>query len=270
MLAGFDVSKWQTPSLWDWPALRALNEASPVFIIARATYGSGQLDKHFVEYAQRCKDNGIMFGAYHFYRQTQSVEAQLGAFQKQIDAIGGLHAGNLFPVLDMESNAPNGDGSPNAKVWNRACDEIGDAWKKEYGGCILYYSSYFPDMLGAHKGDTGWHWMKEPGYLHWLADYSVKDGAPRHPYTPDWNLHQPKPRATKLYMKGGAPVDTNFLNGSVTKLLIPPGHVTPGGDLDPGIPPIVPECDDGELEAYRARVLAATDSAIASLKTLRD
>lgn len=213
---GFDVSHWQNPDNWDQDALAEASAAMRLarghglFLIARATYGANTEDDTFVRYHEIAQDCGLVFGAYMFYRQTHSAEQQLAAWQRQMDRIGGLHEGNVYPVLDMEHNGANGDGSPSAKLWNRACDAIGDAWKDEYGGAVLYYSSFFPDYLGAHKRETGWQWMHEPGYHHWLADYSSGDGNPRNPYTPMVAMHQPKPRRTKMYAGGQVDVDHNF------------------------------------------------------------
>ncbi len=214
-----DVSKWQDPSKFDWAALKKRGVTG---MIARASYGKNTADSRFVAFAERIRAEGLVFGAYHFYRQTHSVEEQMATFNRQLDAIGGLQPGDFFPVLDMEHNGANGDGAPKAKLWNRACDEIGDAWKAEYGGCILYYSSFFPEWLGAKAGwDRGdpiddWTWMLEPGYRHWLADYSCDPGSPRGPYSPRWHIHQPKPRKVPEYHSGKAEVDYDVMNPDAT------------------------------------------------------
>lgn len=213
---GFDVSKWQTPSKWDWPALAAISQrhreyaGRPLILIARATYGAKMVDPRFGEYVELAREHGLLVGAYHFYRQIHSARNQLTAWDRAMDLIADLGPGELLPVLDMESNEPNGDGRPAKDSWNRDCKLIAETWRERYGGCILYYSSYFPDLLYAHRGDGGWKWMLDDGYAHWLADYSSEPGKPRTPYTDCWHLHQPAPRPVPQYAGGIHPVDCDY------------------------------------------------------------
>jgi len=279
--AGLDVSKWQNPEAFDWVALgehhQRLTEetGTGLLFIARATYGAHTEDKRFVRFHELCKRHGLIFGAYHFYRQVHSVESQLAAWQRQMDRIGGLVVGDLLPTLDMEHNGVNGDGDPVKQTWNRACDEIGDGWKDAHGGAILYYSSYFPDWLGAHQGHQGWKWMHEPGYYYWLADYSSPPGAPRSPYQPKddagkrvWHLHQPKPRPISMYSKGQADIDRDFANPSGTcsldELRIKPTMRT----VDSGCPEVQPETDDWDRALDQLREGCAVIAAAAG-KLLR-
>ena len=236
---GFDLSHHQDPARWDKSALRDLNaelqetRGHRLFWCVRASYGAKTADRQFARHVELGREIGATVGVYHFYRQVHSVEDQLTLFNKQLELVGGIQPGDAFPCLDMEDNRVNGDGRPNKKIWNDACDKIGDAWKSLYGGCILYYSAYFPDQLDAHKGDVDWKWMQEPGYKHWLADYSVPDGAPRHPYTPAWHAHQPKPRTTPYYK--GAVVDVDIIKGELASELVIPGSL-PDSPIDPAAP----------------------------------
>jgi lysozyme len=246
---GFDVSKWQPPTNWDWSAVDDLNaelkatKGRSLIFVARASYGARLLDKRFAKYAELARKHGLLFGAYHFYRQVHSVEDQMRVWEKAMEQIDDLQPGELYPVLDMEDNAINGDGRVNKRLWNRACDEIGDAWAMRYGGCILYYSSFFPDMLDAYKKDAEWEWMQEEGYFHWLADYSSEPGYPRTPYTDEWHLHQARPRVVPMYR--GGPVDANFAPSDldVQELLIPEGICKP---KDSGSPEV--HLEDDPLE----------------------
>lgn len=248
-----DVSKWQDPSKFDWDGLTEYSEqlrqttGHPLILIARATYGANMRDERFAQYATISRSRKFIFGAYHFYRQTHSVEAQMAAWNQQMDAIEGLQSGDLFPVLDMEDNRTNGDGRVKKKLWNRACDEIGDALKEEYGGCILYYSSFFPDMLDAHKKDANWRWMQEEGYHHWLADYSRPDGQPRNPYTPTWALHQSKPSPMPFYNRGQSPIDKNFANPDFDLSKLQIGTVDEPTDDDDDAAPTPPFESESEI-----------------------
>jgi hypothetical protein len=210
VIEGIDVSHHQTPQSFDWPALAKRVK----FVIARATYGKAE-DKAFVKYAKLCREHGIPFGGYLFYRQTQSTREQLLLFQKQIKLAGGI---DVLPVLDMEENAKHGDGKPVAATFSAACAEIAYVLKTEYGGVILYYSSYFPEYLGKPKQPVLSSWMLDSSFKHWLADYESKSGLtppgkPRTPYTATWHIHQPRKRRIPEYAL--AELDVNFVNPKV-------------------------------------------------------
>jgi Glycosyl hydrolases family 25 len=216
-IRGWDVSHHQAPDQFDWPAIEQDEELK--FIVARASYGKGTADRQFARFADLVDEHKKIFGAYLFYRQVHSVEDQLNLFSKQIEAIGGLRPGDMFPVLDMETNEPNGDGKPNAKVFSEGCRKIAEAWRHQYGGVILYFSAYFVEWL---KGaDTSW--MRESGTYYWVADYNKPEGSPRNPYFPTWQIHQPNPRTSPYYAKGKIVIDHDVLNSTVDlkKLLIP-------------------------------------------------
>lgn len=214
MIRGLDVSHHQDPKLFDWAALRA---SGVEFMVARAAYGK-TLDRQFVAFAERVRSNGIKFGAYLFYRQTQTVEEQLAAFNKQLELIGGLKTGDMFPVLDMEDNAANGDGQVNPVLFSNSCFSIANSWREQYGGAILYYSSYFPQKLTANA-----MWRNTPGFYHWLADYGTSahptpPGQPRNPYTPVWHLHQPLPSKDPAYVGGSVVVDHDVANPTLNEI----------------------------------------------------
>jgi GH25 family lysozyme M1 (1,4-beta-N-acetylmuramidase) len=212
---GFDVSSWQLHPKenskdkgFDWP--KVAEQAS--FFIARATYGI-KADTDFHHFAKTVQElRSLPFGAYHFYRQSQSWEDQIAQFRCRLEAIGGLRAGlDLVPTLDLEENNKNGDGWPKPSVFNSSGRAFAEAIRDEYGACIIYMSSFFPEVLGAPKSDK-WKWMLEPGYYFWLADYSVSDGLPRTPYTPEWALHQFRVKPHPLYRNGKEPIDVNVVN----------------------------------------------------------
>jgi GH25 family lysozyme M1 (1,4-beta-N-acetylmuramidase) len=136
MIHGIDVSSWQNPAKFDWPALAK----SGKFLIARASYGK-KPDKTFTRYAALCREHGVVFGAYLFYRQTQTVTDQFAVWNRQLDAIGELLEGDVFPVLDMEENKRNGDGRPNPAVRSsttRAISQTASARRRRtrtWSGC---------------------------------------------------------------------------------------------------------------------------------------
>lgn len=216
MLLGYDVSKFQVPSGWNWKA--------PIgFMIARASYGI-KPDPRFVEYSVLCRANKIPFGSYAFYRQTQDWRKQYEALSTQLK-LASYGPGDLFPAIDLEWNHTNGDGTVDPDKFNTEAKALCEQVRKDHGGCIIYLASYFPENMGARKSND-WKWMLEPGYHHWLADYTqsrkkTPDGGAKSPYLPNWVLHQPLPRPTQLFSKGKFDVDHDFLReGTDLSLLL--------------------------------------------------
>lgn len=231
MIEGFDVSHHQDPEKWDWGGLK---RRGVKFMVARASYGKGTADRRFVRFAELIRTNGIALGAYHFYRQIHSVEEQLAVFEQQIEAIGGLVPGDLYPVLDMEENAINGDGKPKPQIFSEACYRIAHSLRLHYGGVILYYSSYFPEYLGAGRTSDYWtsQFGEQPHFFHWLADYNRDPGKPRTPYTGSWHMHQPKPRSVPEYAGGVQVVDYDVVNPSVELLDLSIKAASPDVSID--------------------------------------
>lgn len=201
MIRGLDISHHQRPELFDWDAV-AKNYG---FVIARASYGAKTRDRNFVQFANRAWNHKIPFGAYHFYRQIHTVTEQLALFYEQLRQAPS--EGMLVPTLDMEENSINGDGRPRPKHFSDSCRAIAEDFVDHFGGCILYYSSYFPEYL---KGHT--EWMKDEHYVHWLADYNREGGDPRTPYTDTWVLHQPRPHKIPEYDQGRTVIDVDYLH----------------------------------------------------------
>lgn len=213
-----DVSYFQDPNL--------LVQGAPIDgIIARGSYGYRKKDPQFLAWQKRTFAEGLPFGAYHFYRQTQLWSTQLQVFLEQLESVD-YGPGNIYPTLDLEGNSQHGDGKPIAKKFNHDARAIAEELRDRYGKCILYMSSFFPEWMGAPKGND-WLWILEDGYLHWLADYSsskglTPPGEPRTPYHEDWHLHQFMPRrhpeihpANKLDVNQPAP------GGNLEDFLIP-------------------------------------------------
>uniref|UniRef100_A0A6M3ILB6 Putative glycoside hydrolase n=1 Tax=viral metagenome TaxID=1070528 RepID=A0A6M3ILB6_9ZZZZ len=212
---GWDVSEWLPPGLWDWEALRAASaervEAGrpPLFIIARATYGT-KVDATVAEYARLCRAHGVVFGAYMFFRQVHTVAEHLAAWTRAMDLVDGLRDGEIVPALDLEDNVAHGDGPVRAAIWNDACPEIVARWRDYYGGAMVYCSSGFPTALGPPAAHA---WMWDPGVRHWVADWAMPDGDPRTPFhRAPWSIHQPMRRASPEFAGGRHAIDVLALS----------------------------------------------------------
>ena len=68
------------------------------FVIAKATQGSRMQDAYYNRYKQGCREQNILFGAYHFYSLHSSATAQADNFIR----FAQLQKGDIVPVLDIE------------------------------------------------------------------------------------------------------------------------------------------------------------------------
>ncbi len=90
---GIDVSHYQKHIDWPTVASQGIN-----FAFIKATEGEFFRDSLFCKNWNEIKDAGIRRGAYHFFRPTVPVEAQVKNFIEAIE----LGHGDLAPVLDVE------------------------------------------------------------------------------------------------------------------------------------------------------------------------
>lgn len=91
---GIDVSHHQ--GTIDWQKVASTGCA---FAYLKATEGATFKDRTFRSNRSRAKASGIITGAYHFFRTSVSVDAQLDNFAA---ALGVVEEGELPPVIDVE------------------------------------------------------------------------------------------------------------------------------------------------------------------------
>lgn len=94
---GIDVSYWQGDI--DWPAVAGTEIK---FAIARISDGD-YLDTQFDTNWPAIKENGLIRGAYQYFRPMEDIELQA---QIVIDAVGMLGPGDLPVTLDVEAQNP--------------------------------------------------------------------------------------------------------------------------------------------------------------------
>ena len=68
------------------------------FVIAKSTQGARYQDPYYKAYKQGARENGMLFGAYHFYSYKAGAIAQAEHFIH----VAQLQSGDLAPVLDIE------------------------------------------------------------------------------------------------------------------------------------------------------------------------
>ncbi len=95
-IRGIDVSHFQ--GVINWQKVAASNVA---FAYTKATDGIGAQDTFFTSNYAGIKSNGILRGAYHFFRPQLDAQAQADSF---LHVVKQLEPGDLPPTLDVEVN----------------------------------------------------------------------------------------------------------------------------------------------------------------------
>lgn len=132
MLVGVDVSHHQDPDRFSPGWSEHVD-----FLIARATYGV-RSDKRFPEFAQMAREAGVVFGAYHFYRQSQRSTEQLEAFDGELKRVS-YGEGDLLPAFDLERNEDY-DGKFNP-ILHRNFLHIASDWAASRGYGVYLYTN---------------------------------------------------------------------------------------------------------------------------------
>lgn len=188
---GFDVSEYQGNI--NWEEAKIVEDTFQLnFVFIRATAGNNKVDTKFKSNWAQAKENGIIRGAYHYYRPNENSIEQAENFIKTVH----LKKGDLPPILDIE-NLPKKQSIDSLKVGLRR-------WltkvEKHYNVKPIIYSgeSYYKDFLEKEFKD----------YYFWIANYNffveeIKD---------HWLFWQFSEKATVPGIKG--PVDLNIYNGT--------------------------------------------------------
>lgn len=169
---GIDVSHHQNPETLDYSKLK---EEGYEWVMVRAAYGKRK-DKKFVAHCEKARAAGLLVGAYIFYRQTQSVEAQFDAFVSQLDMVDW----QIMPVVDLEWNEAY-DGKVSRNKFNRDARELMAKLAEEFGSTVTaYIAPGFFQTLGNPD------WVKE--YPWWVAHFTQAD----KPWCPfkNWDMWQ--------------------------------------------------------------------------------
>ncbi|MGB8510632.1 MAG: GH25 family lysozyme [Pyrinomonadaceae bacterium] len=93
-IRGIDVSHFQ--GVINWQRVSASNVA---FAFTKATDGVGAQDTFFTANYASIKSNGILRGAYHFFRPQLDAKAQADSF---LHVVKQLEPGDLPPAIDVE------------------------------------------------------------------------------------------------------------------------------------------------------------------------
>ncbi|MEZ4368293.1 MAG: GH25 family lysozyme [Kofleriaceae bacterium] len=196
-LLGVDVSKYQTNV--NWAAAKADGVS---FGFARVSDGTANVDAYFEANWAGMRANGIIRGAYQYFRPSVSVAAQA---QLMLDKIGTLEPDDLSPVIDVETASGLSPGEVATKVGQWI--EIVEAATGRRP--IVYTGRYFwRDQVG------GANFLPSP---LWIAHYTSAECPTIPDPWSDWAFWQYTDSGSVDGIAGG--VDVNVFNGSMADLL---------------------------------------------------
>lgn len=212
---GIDVSKWQ--GTIDWARVK---DAGVEYAFIRVSDGVASRDGKFAANWAGAKANGILRGAYQFFRPAQNIQTQA---QLMIDAIGGTYTpGDLPPVIDVEADGGLSPATVAARI---------KTWVDKVEGAtgvkpIVYTGKYFwRDEVG---GPTDY-----VDHALWIAQYTSLCPDLPAPW-PSWTFWQYTDRGRVDGITG--PVDMNRFNGTLDDLKVFASVVPPAPAPTPDEP----------------------------------
>lgn len=165
---GVDVSSWQGAIDWD-----AVANTDVRFAIARVSDGS-YADSRFSANWSEMSRVGLVRGAYQYFRAGQSAASQA---DRMIDAVRDLQAGDLAPVIDVET----ADGQSGSTVVAKVREWLDRVEAGTGRTPIVYAASGFWNTL---PGTSGFD-----RYPLWVANYGVECPSMPEPWG-DWTMWQ--------------------------------------------------------------------------------
>jgi GH25 family lysozyme M1 (1,4-beta-N-acetylmuramidase) len=211
-LRGIDISYYQGTINWDRVKANGVHYA---FI--RVSDGLANPDSQFARNWAEAKRVGVRRGVYQYFRPNRDVIAQADLL---LSRMGPLEAGDLPPVIDVETNS-----GLSASVVSQKVEQWIDYVQSATGVApIIYTGPYFwRDNVGA------------PAYARnhplWIAHYTTGCPLTPEPWT-RWTFHQFTDSGSVDGISGN--VDTNYFNGTAADLAaLGFGGSNPDPDPDP-------------------------------------
>jgi lysozyme len=195
-LTGVDVSTYQGNVNWS-----QVKASGRTFAIVRVSDGLNYPDAKFAQNWPGVKAAGLVRGVYQYFRPGQDANLQAKMLLDKVAAAGGLQAGDLPPVLDVETSDKLAAATVVArvKIWLTAVEKaIGDK-------PIIYTGAHMSDVIGTAFA----------GYELWVANYGVTCPLMPSGWT-DWQFWQNSDSGNVPGISGN--VDTDFFNGSLAQL----------------------------------------------------
>lgn len=153
---GIDVSHHNGAINW-----QKVHAAGIAFAYTKATEGVGLNDTHFTTNYAVIKSNGMLRGAYHFFRPRSDAQAQADSF---LHVVNRLEPGDdLPPTLDVEA-----DDGQSAKVIISGVQKWLDVVEAKLGRTPIIYTS--ASFWNAKLNGT----TQFVTHLLWVAHYTFK------------------------------------------------------------------------------------------------
>ena len=130
------------------------------FAFMKATEGINLYDPKFYNNWKNAKRNGVIRGAYHYFKPSYSGKEQAKIFFKKVD----LEPGDLPPVLDVEET-----GNVSSKIFIQRIQEWLDDTELKYGiKPIIYtnpslYNKFFKNIFDDYPLWVAHYKTNEPG-----------------------------------------------------------------------------------------------------------
>jgi lysozyme len=211
-IEGVDVSHYD--GVIDWAKVRG---AGIDFAVMKATEGTGFTDPTYATNWQGSAANGVIRGAYHFFRPAVDPTAQADFF---VQTAGVPLSGDLPLTLDLETT----DGLSGAQVSQGALTFLQRVEAKTGRTPIVYTSASFMSSIGNPPLGP---------YLLWVAHWQVN--CPNIPSPPwnDWQFWQYSDSGTVAGIPSA--VDLDKFNGTREDLMNlvgggPPPDAASAGD----------------------------------------
>lgn len=154
-LHGIDVSSYQGKIDWKKVAVMESDGIKVSFTYIKATEGVTLVDKYFQRNWRESKANGVIRGAYHYFKPLKSGLWQAKFFMQTVN----LEAGDLPLVIDVEENGDLSDAVLVANIKDFV-DEV--ERKTKYKPVIYAGYRFYKDHLAGQFDD----------YPLWIAHYN--------------------------------------------------------------------------------------------------
>ncbi|HEY8076250.1 MAG TPA: GH25 family lysozyme [Labilithrix sp.] len=196
-LHGLDVSAYQ--GTVNWSKVKA---SGRTFAFARVSDGLTHHDAQFARNWRLIKQRGLVRGAYQFFRPSEGPIAQADAMLRAIHNAGGLHPGDLPPVLDLEVT----DGEPHHVVVARAKEWLAHVHAKIGRKPVVYTAAFMSGVIGSSLD----------AYPLWVANFGAT--CPTMPSGwSSWHFFQNHDDGHVTGVAGA--VDTDVFDGTHANLL---------------------------------------------------
>lgn len=211
---GIDVSRYQGDVVWS-----QVKAAGYSFGFVKATEGAAGVDPWFAANWQEAKVEGVLRGAYHFFRPARDPIKQADHFMSTVVRAGGK--GELPAVIDVEVT----DGLPKQKQINALEKMVKRLQANGWQRLIIYTSPYFWNTnygRGTNVDNDADLWV-----AHWWVSWlwpRIVGGA----FSPTLPINWQR-RGWKFWQYGVSPVgyvpgvigrcDLNVFNGDIPALI---------------------------------------------------